>query len=120
MLYVTCVYSGMIRVIDVVSVTCRVYILPPISDWEEWYVMPLAVVCNNHSPAPIYGVYLPRSVLWCLLYNWCCQSLLHLSYVLAMRVYYYGAWSVPDAVYVLAICIVGCLVCICAKGEWPL
>ena len=53
----------------------------------------------------------------CLLRMWCCQCLLHLSYVLAICVYC-GAWSSPSAVYVLAIlCIVGCLVCIwCKRG----
>ena len=63
----------------------RGYILPPISDWGVWRGMPLEVVYNNHSPAPIYGGYLPRTGVYC------------------------GARSVPGAIYVLAICIVGCL-----------
>ena len=35
-------------------------ILPPISNWGVWRGTPLEVVCNNHSPALIYGGYLPR------------------------------------------------------------
>ena len=41
--------------------------------------------CNNHSPALIYGGYLPRTGVYC------------------------GAYCAPGAVYVLAICRVGCL-----------
>ena len=30
-----------------------------------WRETPLEVVCNNHSPAPIYGGYLPRTDAYC-------------------------------------------------------
>ena len=59
-------------------------------------------VCNNHSPAPIYGWYLPRTgvfFLW-LLRTWFCQYLLHLSYVCV----YCGAWSAPGAVSACGTC----------------
>ena len=45
-------------------------------------------------------------MLWYLLRTWCCQCLLHLVYVLAIRVCC-GVWSAPGAVYVSAICIWG-------------
>ena len=45
-----------------------------ILDWGVWRETPLEVVCNNHSPAPIYGGYQPRTGVYC------------------------GAWSVPGAV----------------------
>ena len=35
------------------------YILSHISDSGVWRETPLEVVCNNHSPTPIYGGYLP-------------------------------------------------------------
>ena len=102
------------------------YILPPISDWGVWRGTPLEVVCNNHSPAPIYEGYLPRTGVYCGVWSatWCCQCLLHLAYMLAicmccgLHLAYvlalcmcFGAWRAPGAVYVLAICIVGCLAC---------
>ena len=85
-----------------------------------WYV---EVVCNNHSPTPIYGVYLPQTGVYCgaccapgavnacctchmscctcrmccLERTWWCQFLLHLAYVLAIC-RCCGAWSVPGAV----------------------
>ena len=34
-------------------------VLLPISNWGVWCGTPLEVVCNNHSPAPIYGGYQP-------------------------------------------------------------
>ena len=41
----------------------RGYILPPVSNCGVWRGTPLEVVFNNHSPAPIYGEYLPRMVV---------------------------------------------------------
>ena len=67
----------------------RGYILPPILDWGVWRGMPLEVVCNNHSPAPIYvlnlghllyGGYLPWTGVYC------------------------GAWSAPSAVSACCTC----------------
>ena len=96
------------------------YILHPLSDWGVWHRTPLEVIYNNHSPAPIYGWYLPGTsvycgacctpgadsvsyvflhvcVLWCLERTWCCQCLLHLTYVLAICVFC-GACNAPGAV----------------------
>ena len=48
------------------SVACIMgYIIPPILDWGVWRGTPLEVVCNNHSPAPIYGGYLPPTCVYC-------------------------------------------------------
>ena len=48
--------------VRVVGIACynrmsRGYILPPISYWGVWRRTTLEVVCNKHSPAPIYGGY---------------------------------------------------------------
>ena len=79
------------------------YILPPISNWGVRHGTPLEVVCNNHSPAPIYGGYQPRTgvfvahvvlsvlaalgicvgymcVLWCLELTWCCLCVGYIMY----------------------------------------
>ena len=100
-------YGVMYMVVVAYIIGGQGYILPHISDWGVWHEMPLEVVCNNHSPAPIYGGYLPWTgvycdascapgavsacctwhmciymyVLWSLERSWCCQSLLHLAYV---------------------------------------
>ena len=50
------------------------YILPLILDLVVWCGTPLEVVCNNHSPALMFGGYLPRTGVYC------------------------GAWSTPGAV----------------------
>ena len=38
-----------------------IYFTSYISDWGVWRDTPLEVVCNNHSPGPICGGYLPRT-----------------------------------------------------------
>ena len=92
--------------------------------------MPLEVVCNNHSPALIYGGYATdRCVFWCLLRTWCCQfaalplwgaicvcivvlgahlvlscqCFLHFTYVLCFVVL--GAHLVPSVLAALGICV---------------
>ena len=107
----------------------------------RWRRTLLEVVYNNHSLAPIYGGYLPRTgVYWCLLPTWCCQCLLQLVVCVATCVcivvlgvhlvlcvgYVYELWCLEHAwccqcllnlVCVLAICIVGYLAyTLCKRG----
>ena len=78
----------------------RRYTLPPISNWRVWRGMPLEVACNNHSPAPIYGGYLPRSGVYC---GACCAPGAVSAYCTCRMCWVYicmccGAWSTPGDV----------------------
>ena len=57
-----------------------------------------------------------RCVLGCLLCTWCCQYLLHLSYVFL----HVCILCAPGAVFVLAVCTVGAWHVHDAGGERPL
>ena len=104
------------------------YFTPYISDCGVRHATPLDVVCNNQSPALIYGGYLPWTVVYCGAWHapgavsTCCKA-----YVLAVCIcccayapgavstfciwhmlvicVYCVAWSKAGAVYVLALCI---------------
>ena len=71
------------------------------------------VVCNNHSPTPIYGGYLPRTGVYC---GVCCVVLSVLA-ALGMSIGY--MWCM-EHIYVLAICLWGARRAPDARGEWPL
>ena len=98
--------------------------------------MPLEVVYNNHSPAPIYGGYLPWTGVYCGAWSTpgavsaCCTWHMCWLYVCVVVLGAYLVLSVLTALgicvgymwflertYVLAICIVGCLACTwCKRG----
>ena len=92
-----------------------------------WHGTPLEVVGDNHSPAPIY---MGSGILWCLTGTWCCECLLHLAYVLAIRMCVWcltGTWSYVCVGYMFVcvvldrhlVCLVlaGCTVAICEVGR---
>ena len=96
-----------------------------------WRETPLEVVCNNHSPAPINGGYLPRTGVYCgacctpgavsacctwhMCWLYVCVVVLGVHLVLLVLaalgtcVMFCGAWSAPGAVS--AMC--------CGAGSTP-
>ena len=80
-----------------------------ISDWGVWRETPLEVVCNNHSPAPIYGGYLPWTGAYCsaccapCAVSACCTCRMCWLYVVRVHLCVGYMWCL-ECTYVLAIC----------------
>ena len=102
-----------------------------------WRETPLEVVCNNHSPAPIYGGYLLRTGVYCGAccapgaVSACCTCRMCWLYVCVVLL---GAYLVLSVLAALGICV-GYMWCLeriyvlvlwgawrapGARGEWPL
>ena len=74
-------------------------------------IVVLAVHLVHNEPYVLLYMLLHVYVLWCLLRTWCCQCLLHLSYVLAICMCC-GAWSALMCWLYVCVVVLGAHLCV--------